>query len=85
MTSLLFGAACYGVATAVCLWFSARTARKDLLIERARVADLLVRLASRTPAEYVAVSQMQTQTALPEPEMWSYDPTGLIGVVDEDG
>lgn len=83
MTALLLSSVAYAVATVVCLLFALCVARRDLAAERVRVADLLTRLASRTPAEYVAVAQMQTPPFPSEDETWLYDPSGLIGVIDD--
>jgi len=84
VTALLASLSAYAIATAVCLYFSLRSARGDLAAERLRVADLLTRLASRTPAEYQAVANMQHPGFEVEPIRRLYDPTGLIGVDYED-
>lgn len=84
MTTALAALAAYAVATAACLYASLRQSRGDLAAERLRVADLLTRLASRTPAEYQAVANMQHPGFAVEPVSRIYDPTGLIGIDYED-
>lgn len=56
-------------------------ARRQLVVERARVADLLARLAARTHGEYAAFTAPPAPA--PEPSSWRFDPTGMIGVEDD--
>lgn len=75
LTGALIGA----VLLAVTLYGLVLDAREQLKAERARVADLLSRLAARTHGEYAAFAGPARASEPPE-EDWLYDPTGLIGV-----
>lgn len=54
-----------------------------LLTERARVSDLLSRLAARTHGEYAAFAQLTAYPSVEEPPS-RWDPTGMIEVEDPD-
>lgn len=79
MIGALTGAVVALVLLAVSLWGLVLDARAQAVAERARVADLLSRLAARTPGEYAAFAAQPAHA--PEPEAgWLYDPTGMIEV-----
>lgn len=86
MTVLDWAPAVFALIVFVLAFVVDRTAvrqlREVLQVEQARTTDLLNRLASRTPAEYHALTGPLIEAPLP-PE-YLYDSTGLIAV-DDDG